>query len=226
MSRGVIYVMTTVVPGLVKIGKTGCQNFESRMYGLERNGYFNVVGLKRHFAIEVDDYDAKEELLDEIFSKSRVPGSELFALDVNLVVQLLSSLDGTKVYPKDESKEDAFDQATEQRAASSDWSCIPDGTYRMDPHVKGMHGASATMVATGGSFVVKAGSVCLTDPSDKWRPEARKTALIENGVLRHDVTCRAPSTAGWVVLDRSNNGWKVWRTEDGRYLDSFRKSDE
>ena len=140
MSRGVIYVMTTVVPGLVKIGKTGCQNFESRMYGLERNGYFNVVGLKRHFAIEVDDYDAKEELLDEIFSKSRVPGSELFALDVNLVVQLLSSLDGTKVYPKDESKEDAFDQATEQRAASSDWSCITDGTYRMDPHVKGMHG--------------------------------------------------------------------------------------
>lgn len=45
-------------------------------------------------------------------------------------------------------------------------------------------------------------------------------------MLQHDVTCRAPSTAGWVVLDRSNNGWKVWKTEDGRYLDSFRKSDE
>ena len=34
------------------------------MYQLERNGYFNVVGLKRKFAIEVEDYDAKEILLD------------------------------------------------------------------------------------------------------------------------------------------------------------------
>ena len=165
-------------------------------------------------------------MLFESVSSSPVPGSELFALDVNLVVQLLSSLDGTKVYPKDESKEDAFDQATEQRAASSDWSCIPDGTYHMDPHVKGMHGTGATMVATGGTFVVKAGSTCLTDPSDKWRPEARKTASIEGGILQQGVTCRAPSTAGWVVLDRSNNGWKVWRAEDGRYLDSLRKSND
>lgn len=54
MAKGVIYVMTTVVPGLVKIGKTGTDNFEKRMYQLERNGYFNVVGLKREFAIEVD----------------------------------------------------------------------------------------------------------------------------------------------------------------------------
>ena len=76
MAKGVIYVMTTVVPGLIKIGKTGTANFESRMYSLERNGYFNVVGLKRKFAIEVDDYDEKEVLLDEIFSKSKVPNSE------------------------------------------------------------------------------------------------------------------------------------------------------
>ncbi len=31
MSKGIIYAMTTVVPGLGKIGKTGCQNFEQRM---------------------------------------------------------------------------------------------------------------------------------------------------------------------------------------------------
>ena len=94
MAKGIIYAMTTVVPGLVKIGKTGCGNFGQRMYNLERNGYFNVVGLKRRFAIEVEDYDEKEALLDEIFSKSRVPGSELFALDIDLVIQLLSSLEG------------------------------------------------------------------------------------------------------------------------------------
>ena len=38
--------METVVPGLIKIGKTGSENFEQRMYSLERNGYNNVVGLK------------------------------------------------------------------------------------------------------------------------------------------------------------------------------------
>ena len=59
MSRGIIYVMTTVVDGLVKIRKTGCDNFEQRMTYLENNGYRNICGLKRQFAIEVDDYDKK-----------------------------------------------------------------------------------------------------------------------------------------------------------------------
>lgn len=58
MARGILYVMSTAVPGLVKIGKT--DNFEKRMYTLERNGYANVTALKQEFAIEVDDYDKKE----------------------------------------------------------------------------------------------------------------------------------------------------------------------
>ena len=79
MSKGIIYVMTTVVPGLIKIGKTGLDNFESRMYSLERNGYSNVVGLRRKFAIEVEDYDEKETLLSDIFSKIGVSNTEFFA---------------------------------------------------------------------------------------------------------------------------------------------------
>lgn len=59
MSKGIIYVMSTVVPGLIKIGKTGLNNFQARMYILERNGYSNVAGMKREFAIEVEDYDEK-----------------------------------------------------------------------------------------------------------------------------------------------------------------------
>ena len=90
MARGIIYVMSSVVPGLIKIGKTRIDNFESRMYNLERHGYNNVVGLKRTFAIEVEDYDEKEKLLDDIFSKSRLLNAELFALDIDLVIQLLS----------------------------------------------------------------------------------------------------------------------------------------
>lgn len=47
MAKGIIYCMTTIVPGLVKIGKTGTENFEQRMYNLERNGYVNVVRAKK-----------------------------------------------------------------------------------------------------------------------------------------------------------------------------------
>ncbi len=111
MAKGIIYVMTTVVPGLIKIGKTGTESFESRMYQLERNGYCNVVGLQRKFAIEVEDYDTKETLLHDIFSKSNVPNTELFSLDANLVVQLLSSFEGRQVYPQEITKEEVFETA-------------------------------------------------------------------------------------------------------------------
>ena len=222
VSKGIIYVMTTVVPGLVKIGKTGCSNFEQRMYSLERNGYFNVVGLKRRFAIEVEDYDEKEALLDEIFSKSRVPNSELFALDVDLVIQLLSSLEGRQVFPEQESKEDAFDQATEERRVKDDWSRIPNGTYHLEKKTRNGI-ARATMIAQDGDFTVKAGAECLPTRDGQWLPEPRKTAKITDGVLQEDVTCRAPSTASWVVLGHSNNGWRTWRAEDGSFIDKYRK---
>ena len=111
MSKGIIYIMTTVVPGLIKIGETGTANFEQRMYQLEHNGYCNVTGLKRSFAIEVEDYEDKETLLHTIFEKSRVADTELFAVDVNIARQLLSSFDGKVIYPKDETKEEIFEEA-------------------------------------------------------------------------------------------------------------------
>ena len=104
MSKGIIYVMNTCVDGLVKIGKTGIDNFEQRMTQLENNGYRRIAVLTREFAIEVEDYDAKEKLLHELFSKSRVGNSELFSVDINLVKQLRSSLEGKVIYSKDEKK--------------------------------------------------------------------------------------------------------------------------
>ena len=52
---------------------------------LESNGYFNVGGMLRYFVIETDSAFEKEQLLHQIFPKSRVDGSELFALDAELV---------------------------------------------------------------------------------------------------------------------------------------------
>lgn len=78
MSKGIIYVMSTVVPGLIKIGQTMTTNFENRMRNLEHNGYSNVTGLKRVFAIEVDDYIEKESLLHTIFEKAELATQNCF----------------------------------------------------------------------------------------------------------------------------------------------------
>ena len=203
MAKGIIYCMTTIVPGLVKIGKTGSENFEQRMYNLERNGYVNVVGLKRRFAIEVEDYDEKETLIHEIFSKSNVLNTELFAVDIELVVQLLSSLEGKQVFPKSISKEEVFNTATDEVQRNM---------------VK-----ANKMLIPNGKFIVIKGSQCL-DCNKDWIPESRKNAKIENGILVEDVICNSPSTAGWVVLGNANNGWLTWKTEDGKLIDVFRKS--
>lgn len=107
--------MTTAVSGLIKIGQTGTSNFQERMRFLEANGYYNVSGLKKIFAIEIDDYQEKERLLHEIFSKQQIGDSELFALDYDLVRQLLLSFEGKVVYPKDVNKEKEFDEVSKAR---------------------------------------------------------------------------------------------------------------
>lgn len=224
MAKGIIYVMTTVVPGLIKIGKTGTDNFESRMYQLERNGYFNVVGLKRKFAIEVNDYDEKEKLLDEIFGKSNVQGSELFSLDADLVVQLLSSFEGRQIYPETMTKEEVFTVATEEHKIKSDWGIIPNGEYYLSQTVKGFGKVTATMRVDDGTFTVLKGCNC-APIKEGWAPEARKTAPIKDNVLLEDVPANSPSMAGWIVLGHSNNGWTAWKNKDGQPIDIYRQKE-
>lgn len=219
MAKGIIYCMTTIVPGLIKIGKTGTDNFEQRMYNLENNGYRNIVGLKRRFAIEVEDYHEKETLLQDIFSKSNVPNTELFALDIDLVVQLLSSLDGKQVYPTDVSKEDMFDNATDEREIKLNNATkypVPNGKYYLQKKNK-----NATMRVEDKKFIVEKGSECFPCNKDVM-PEARRKAKITNGILQEDIVCNSPSTAGWIVLGNYNNGWKMWKNEKDEPIDIYR----
>lgn len=225
MARGIIYCMTTIVPGLVKIGKTGKENFEQRMYNLERNGYVNVAGLKRRFAIEVDDYEEKEILIHELFSKSNVPNTELFAIDIELVVQLLSSFEGQQVYPKDISKERVFDIATDEIQKSK--YTVPEGIYTISDRLKNKKEITkAEMKVKNGKYIVLKGSYCLDvdlNKVDENRiPEERRKAKIENNILTEDIECNSPSTAGWIVLGYANNGWMTWKTQEGKPIDIFR----
>lgn len=223
MARGIIYVMSTAVSGIVKIGKTGINNFEKRMYFLEKNGYCNVTGLHREFAIEVVDYDEKEKLLDDIFNRSRVSNSELFAIDTDLAIQLLSSLDGKQIYPTIKTKEEIFDKATKNRKIKADIERIPDGTYYAKVQNKSYGNIKATMRVENGTFIVEKGSQCLPiDQSKKKVPDIRLNAPIENNILQADVPCNSPTAAAWVVLGYSDDGWRRWENKKGEPLDIYR----
>lgn len=222
MSKGIIYVMTTVVPGLLKIGKTGSDNYEARMYILERNGYSNVTGLNRRFAIEVEDYDEKEKLIDEIFRKSKVSNTELYALDEDLVINLLSSFEGTIIYPKEKTKEEIFDDSVKELEIKSDLGFIPDGRYYLNRNVRGFGKVKGEAIVEDGIFKVLKGSICA--PTKKgFVPEIRNKARIENDVLMEDVICSSPSSAGWLVIGRPNNGWVEWKDKNGKKIAVFRE---
>ena len=92
--------MSTIVDGLVKLGKTDISTFEQKTSILEKNGYFNAVGLKKEFAIEVEDIDKKWEILMYFLNDKRISKSELFAIDLRQMILLLSSLKGKQIYPK------------------------------------------------------------------------------------------------------------------------------
>ena len=229
MAKGIIYVMSTVVPGLIKIGKTQSNQFENRMYNLERNGYNNVVGLHREFAIEVDDYDEKESMLDDIFSKSRLHNSELFSLNLDMVVQLLSSFEGKQVYPAVESKEETFQKAAADRAEFVATLSVPDGTYYMERALEKMGGVAikAQMDVDEGNFIIRAGQkVCTIEGPGLSRDakEARLANIDSDGRVVQDVYFDTPSGAGMFVIGSSCNGWKTWKTKSGQWIDVFRRN--
>ncbi len=220
--------MTTAVSGLIKLGRTGSENFEQRMYNLEQNGYRNVTGLKREFAIEVIDYKDKESLLDTIFEKSRVGDTELFAVDKNIVVQLLSSFEGKIIYPKDERKNEVFKEAADNRSSS----IIPDGSYTFERKKKsdGNKTVKATAVVDNGCWTLLKNSILgITEDkgvSAKAKALRNVAPMDANGKLLENLelgVC-SPSFAGTVVMNQSNNGWDDWKNDSEQSIDIYRKA--
>lgn len=242
MARGIIYLMTTTVHGLVKIGKTKIDQFETRMRFLESNGYKNVSGLKINFAIEVEDYDKKELLLFNIFSKSRVSNAELFSLNVNLIRQLLSSFDGKIIYPK-ENKNEVFERATIQVEKNNHSNnrtdnkkiksekTIFDKTFSVLPPDKYEYKVKSTidknfyhgfLVVTKKKLILKKGSTCA--PISTLRCIAFRNSLpLKNSELQEDVECYSVSLAASVIAGHEVNGWDCWKTKNGDKIDIYRR---
>lgn len=98
MSKGYVYIMTTAVDGIIKIGRTDswtrrCQD------QLEINGYKNMNGLKTYFVAKVDNQEEIESIMHDIFRESRVSNFEMFAVDKDRAKRVLSKM-GEQVYPE------------------------------------------------------------------------------------------------------------------------------
>lgn len=222
MAKGIIYVCSTAVQGLIKIGKT--KDFETRMKTLEDNGYRNVAGLKRQFAIELDNYEEIETLLDDLFAKSRVGNTELFSLDVNKIIQLLSSFSGKQIYPIQETKEEVFIKVTETIQNQ----LIPNGNYTMTRKIKEFNiKVKALMVVDNSKFILKKGSKIAPYKNyhtPSWITTRSEMNIDAEGILLEDVECSSPSMAAALVVGQSANGWTTWRDNSNQIIDKYRKN--
>ncbi|WP_367183947.1 GIY-YIG nuclease family protein [uncultured Brachyspira sp.] len=227
--KGIIYLMTTAVEGLIKIGKTMTSQYKNRIRFLEKHGYCNVTGLKIQFAIEVNKYSDKEQLLHSIFQKSQIGNTELFALDINTAMKLLSSFDGKLIFSAYGDKETTFNNATENIASR----LIPNGIYYFKKQKKSDNKVvEAKAKIENGIWYILKGSI-LGETEDKGVSAKAKLMrenmkIGEKGVLLEDIELGecTPSFAGVLIMNSSINGWSDWYDEKGNKLDKYRKESQ
>ena len=180
--------------------------------------------------VYMDDYDVKESLLHTIFEKSQVSDTELFALDINVAIQLLSSFEGTVIYPKTETKEEIFTGATENTHGK----LIPNGTYTFKRRKKSDKNklVHATAIINNGRWTLLKGSVLGMAEDMGVSQKAKKVRasipIDSNGKLLEDFELGecSPSHAGTVVMNQSNNGWADWHNGKGQPVDIYRSHAE
>lgn len=78
----------------------------------------------------------RKKLIHDIFCKSRIVGKEPFALDIEIVKSLLSSLDGEQIHPKDKSKKEIYKESTEEIKLKTEGGVL-DGEYVLTLNIKG-----------------------------------------------------------------------------------------
>lgn len=101
MAKGVLYIMTTPMDGIIKIGTAETKQYKERMRHLSTNGYANVNALQPYFATEVDNYKELENLLKDLFVFIRPGKKELYSMEPDLAKQLLLAFSGKVIFPKD-----------------------------------------------------------------------------------------------------------------------------
>ena len=222
MSKGIVYVATSEIDGLIKIGRT--HNLKKRMHELQTDGY-KCQHCQIEFAIEVEEHEDKEELLHSIFRKCQVGDTEFFAEDIELVKQTMLAFEGTKVYPEEETQEEMFKEVTETINVKK--GVIPVGIYTMNAQIQSTkeHCSGVMEITEDKQLILKAGAILgplvETKPS-KWG-KARREAVVDNNKLMEDIICSSPSMAAGIVSGHSKNGWTTWVNTSGEYIDIYRQ---
>ncbi len=160
-------------------------------------------------------------LIQEVFEKSRVGETELFALDINIAIQLLSSFDGKIIYPKEKKKREIFEEVTEKIKSKS----IQNGIYSC---LIGKYKAEVKIADN--CWTLLKNSVINTDPKPKLKgkllPVLSSVKCDDKGTVMEDCLLGeiTPSFAGNLVCGNYCNGWLTWKDANGRTIDCFRNS--
>ena len=108
---------------------------------------------------------------------------------------------------------------------------VPDGIYRLRRKIKrwGNRTINAQMQVAGGKYIVLAGSdVCPNEGPgllDMVRIK-RENAEVLADKLQEDVVFNSPSSAACFVIGGAANGWRGWKTKDGRSISTFRSKED
>ena len=222
MAKGIVYVAKSEIDGLIKIGST--QNLKKRMHELETMGYWRQK-CEVVFAIEVEDYQDKEDLLHSIFGKSRAGKTELFAEDIELVKQTMLAFDGKKVFPVEGTQKEMFEEVTEVINVKN--GVIPEGTYYLETTTqKTKEKCKGTLVVTNErKLILQKGAVMgqLTQKEPMAWMKVRAGLKVKGNILQEDLECSSPSMAAAIVVGHNKNGWMNWKTADGDPIDIYRK---
>ena len=145
MAKGILYIMTTPVSGVIKMGIAGdAKKYQERMRFLSANGYANISGLRPYFAIELEDYTETESLLKDLFKFIRLGDSELYSMEADKAKQLLLTFSGSIIFPKDAaSKSTQIKQIAKVRKQGQLFNMFDKGikigdilTFVDDPNIK------------------------------------------------------------------------------------------
>ena len=224
MEKGIIYVASTETDeGLIKIGIT--KDIKSRINQLKTDGYKRLL-CRIEMAIEVEDYKSKERLLQRVFSKSRIGGTELFAEDIETVKELLLSFKGDLIYPdeKDVTREELIQNLEEERDEKENIrnKVVPPGVYFI---FKNQEKFAELEITQDFRLKLKKGSNINSSVFKSFMYRGYRDKLIESNIISkenkliEDFECPSFSTASSLVLGRSSNGWVDWKTSDAKTID-------
>lgn len=217
MSKGVIYLFSSSVKELCKIGRT--DNLKERKRNIEANGYHNVSGLKLIYAVESEDMVSDENFIKELLKRLRIGDSELYQVNKDSAIMLLSKI-GKVVFPESQILADEIKNEAQENVSSE---VLPSGVYLCNIKVDNKE-YNATLEIINGSLIMKKESN-INERFDKLNDSykrMRELMVVKDGILQDDFEVSSVSAAASLVAGHLKNGWDIWKDHNGYKINKYR----